>query len=140
MYTRTYSEDDGKLNIPDGYDGTAFAKKESEPPPSRPIIPNVSEPKCSPRESFPELNVPDKEAEHVSDPYGAKDGESILSVFKRLPFGKFFGERGRELFHFDKFKVGSEELLIIGVALFLLFSKEGDKDCAIALLILLFVN
>ena len=33
--------------------------------------------------------------------------------------------------------IGSEEILIIAMALFLLLSKDGDKECAIMLLILL---
>ena len=37
-------------------------------------------------------------------------------------------------------KLGTEELLLIGAALFLLFSKDGDKECAIILLILLLIN
>ena len=35
--------------------------------------------------------------------------------------------------------IGSEEVLIAAVALFLLFSKNGDKECAIMLLLTLFV-
>lgn len=37
-------------------------------------------------------------------------------------------------------EIGSEELLIIAVALFLLFSQNGDKECAVMLLLLLLVN
>ena len=37
-------------------------------------------------------------------------------------------------------KIGTEELLIIAVAGFLLFSKNGDKECALILLFLLFVS
>ena len=37
-------------------------------------------------------------------------------------------------------EIGSEEILIIAVALFLLFSQNGDKECAIMLLLLLLVN
>ena len=36
--------------------------------------------------------------------------------------------------------IGTEELLIIAVAAFLLFSKNGDRECALILLFLLFVN
>lgn len=39
-----------------------------------------------------------------------------------------------------EFKIGTEELLIGAVALFLLFSKNGDKECAIMLLLTLFVT
>ena len=37
-------------------------------------------------------------------------------------------------------KIGTEELLIIAVAAFLLFSKDGDRECAMILLFLLFIN
>ena len=48
-----------------------------------------------------------------------------------------------DIFGKDKFslsKIGTEELLILAAAAFLLFSKGGDKECAIILLILLFIN
>ena len=41
--------------------------------------------------------------------------------------------------HLGDVKIGTEELLIAAVALFLLFSKNGDKECAIMLLLTLFV-
>ena len=41
---------------------------------------------------------------------------------------------------FGGLKLGTEELLIGAIALFLLFSKSGDKECAIMLLLLLFIN
>ena len=37
-------------------------------------------------------------------------------------------------------KIGTEELLIIAVAAFLIFSKNGDIECALILLFLLFIN
>lgn len=37
-------------------------------------------------------------------------------------------------------KIGTEELMIIAVAAFLFFSKSGDRECALILLFLLFVN
>ena len=42
--------------------------------------------------------------------------------------------------HLKDFKLGTEELLIGAVALFLLFSKNGDKECAIMLLLTLFIT
>ncbi len=38
------------------------------------------------------------------------------------------------------FKIGGEELLIIAAVLFLLLSKDGDKECAILLGLLLFIT
>ena len=37
-------------------------------------------------------------------------------------------------------KIGYEELLILGIAAFLFFSADGDKECALILLALLLIN
>ncbi len=37
-------------------------------------------------------------------------------------------------------KIGYEEILIIGIAAFLFFSADGDKECALILLALLLIN
>ena len=60
-------------------------------------------------------------------------GASILSGL----FGKggLFGIEGIKMP-----KIGTEEILIIATAAFLLFSKNGDRECALILLFLLFVN
>lgn len=41
---------------------------------------------------------------------------------------------------FGSFKLGGEELLIGAVAIFMLLSSNGDKECAIMLLLLLFIT
>ena len=53
-------------------------------------------------------------------------GGKLRSLFERLPF------------HLPRFE--GEDLLILGVAALLFFSKEGDKECALFLLILLFIG
>ena len=50
----------------------------------------------------------------------------FLSFFKRLPF------------HLPRFE--GEDFLLIGAALLLFFSKNGDKECALILLALLFIG
>lgn len=41
----------------------------------------------------------------------------------------------------DSFKkIGTEELLILALAAFLFFSRDGDRECALMLLALLFVG
>ena len=37
-------------------------------------------------------------------------------------------------------KIGTEELLLLAAAAFLFFSKDGDKECAILILILVFLT
>ena len=53
------------------------------------------------------------------------------SIFHSL-LGKGFDIKGLSIF---KKGFGTEEILIIGIAAFLLFSKGGDKECAIILLL-----
>ncbi len=36
--------------------------------------------------------------------------------------------------------IGTEELLILGAAAFLFFAKDGDKECALMLLLLIFIT
>lgn len=134
MYSRSYKDDATAPVIPENYDGNAFRRLEEEPPAPRPIIPTVGEAKYSPREDFPKI-------EEAESDKGENATESAFASF----FGKAFGKsiipkRVTELLHIESFKLGVEELIIIGVALFLLFSKEGDRECAISLLFLLFVN
>lgn len=38
------------------------------------------------------------------------------------------------------FHLGWEELLILGVAALLFFSRDGDKECALMLLLLIFIT
>ena len=58
------------------------------------------------------------------------------SVFRSL-FSKGFDLKAMP---FLKKGFGTEEILIIGIAAFLLFSKDGDKECAIILLLSLFLT
>ncbi len=65
-----------------------------------------------------------------------EDKNESVSVFRSL-FGKGFDLKKISLF---KRGFGTEEILILGIAAFLLFSKGGDKECAIILLLSLFLN
>ena len=60
----------------------------------------------------------------------------VLSVFRGL-FDKPFDIKGLPIF---KKGFGTEELLIIGIAAFLFFSKDGDKESAIILLLTLLLS
>lgn len=71
---------------------------------------------------------------------GAKSGGIFEAIASAIPIGRLFPDGIRNALHLESFKLGTEELLIIALALFLLLSKEGDKECAIILFLLLFVN
>ena len=97
------------------------------------------------------INIPEKysgtafenEARYEEVHKGGESSEPVgnmLSSFSKLI--------PKKLFSTDVFKsikggfesFGTEELLIIAIALFLLFSKDGDRECAIMLLLVLFIN
>ena len=81
--------------------------------------------------------VYDKEEDGSLEASCPKDASRGGSAPLNIPLlsGLFSGEGGIRLP-----KIGTEEILILAAAAFLLFSKSGDKECAIFLLILLFIN
>ena len=135
MYTRAYYPEEEKISVPENYDGTALREHS-----------DTAEAKAPEREEIPlraPWDVPKAEAEEEKEA-----SEAVMSqprqegflggILKKLPIKSLFG--GLDVFSADTFKLGSEEILIIGVALFLLFSKGGDRECAIMLLLLLLIK
>lgn len=118
MYTGNYYPTDKEIRVPLDYSGSTFEDE------------RVSDERQS--------------SEHHSDatetsaaPKGAGIFESLASIF---PLGRMMPEGVRNALHLENFKIGTEELLIIALAVFLFLSKEGDKECAIILFLLLFIN
>lgn len=126
MYTRSFFTEEGKSSLPENYDGTAFSKaQESETKTeeaSNPFIPPDFEEKlsrASPQKSFSGLSS-------IMERLPIKNLSSIFSLAKN--------EEDKGL------NFGTEEILICAAALYMFFSKNGDKECAIILFILLFVR
>lgn len=65
-------------------------------------------------------------------------GGVLGGLFDKLPF--LSGGVRLPFFEGGSFKLGVEELLIIATAALLFFSEGGDKECAIILILLLFVG
>ena len=126
LYTRTFQKSEAeKMNIPQNYDGIAFSEPEFPPP----LLGEVS------NETPPSAETTDRASVPTVSDKGKTDGSFLGGLFKNIPFlsSSRFGGKFPD-------KLGTEDLLIIGVALFLLFTKNGDRECAIMLLLLLFVN
>ena len=150
MYARPMRTEDGRISVPENYDGVAFMEKspDSEQLPERSIKvlgTQSSEakisPKITPTRTDEELRAEATEAstpEAPNAPRGIKDG--FLGFLERMPKNLFksLGE-GDGYGRFSLPKIGKEEILIIAMAAFLLFSKDGDKECAIMLILLLLV-
>lgn len=119
MYTRSYFGDgQDRLSIPQGYDGTAFVEKEED----RVYENNES--------------TKDPEIEERSEEAFAPLSTGNIPLLSGL-----FGSGG--IFPKINLKIpqiGVEEILILATAAFLIFSKSGDFECAVILLLLLLIN
>ena len=126
MYTRSYDEKLG-IVIPESYGGTLLKDDDT-----RQKDTDYTD------ESSIQANANPWENERVHNE-NLDESEPTFSLLSALPFRNFFGD----IFKNGKFslqKIGTEEILIIATAAFLLFSKNGDKECAIMLLLLLFLG
>ena len=127
MYSRSfYSEPDEVLRPPENYDGNAFNEKNMQLLQSKNT--NV------PEESNPDTVKTDAE------PPPRKQG-IFSSLFPIQSLTGLFGSKETGALSPIKMpSIGTEELLILAAAAYLFFSKNGDKECAILLILLIFVN
>lgn len=124
MYTRTYTEERHGILIPESYGGTALsdsALNEKSAPDDKGKNPweNV-------QNTVEE--IPEKEE---CEPTFSQESKIQMPVFLSGIF-----KNG----NFSLQKLGKEEILILATAAFLFLSKEGDKQLAIMLLLLLFLG
>lgn len=129
MYARSFYQDT-ETKVPENYDGNAFKEAEN----TEIIDTGEGKEEKSEQVSFfePSAKIDKKE--------GGTAG--FLSSFGKLPFLSGIVGRGG-LFPISNIsipKIGSEEILIIAAAAYLFFSKDGDRECAIMLLLLLLIN
>ncbi len=130
LYSRSYyPKDNAPGSLPENYDGTAFSDQEAV----KPELPYEAP------DFIPESN--EEPAESVSSvPVGAGDSVRgfnlpFLSGLGKLSLGGLFGGEGSIFSDF-----GMEEILILAVAAYLIFSGSGDIECAVMLLLLLFIS
>ncbi len=138
MYTRPYDRDDGIL-IPESYSGTAL--RESSLPENSEK--NDTDEKTAQNENKSTASDKDswESTESITASRSIEQDEKggIFSFFDKLGLDGFFGN----IFKNTKFglqKIGTEEILILAAAAFLFFSHDGDKECALMLLLLLFIT
>ena len=121
MYAQSYQDEVGRI-IPDTYSGMALRDNLN--------VENENDNEIS---EVPTSKNPWENESECKDE--KKNSGGILSdIFASIiaPFGIGRGTHG--------FKIGTEELLIIGVAAFLLFSKERDIECIVMLVALLLIT
>ena len=125
MYARAYNSDTQGIVIPDSYGGTALYEPTERMEEQEATVAEASK------------NPWEDEVHTESETVASREPKS--SFFSKLPFLDFLPN----IFKTDTFglqKIGLEEILILATAAFLLFSRDGDKECAILLIALLFLK
>ena len=138
MYSRSYFQGEADISVPDNYDGTAFLGEGAQAEAKAPRIePLKIEKKFSPKdeERISECGAyPERDECH----YDESGKESCRGFDARGIFSSLFP--GAKLSSFIPKGFGVEDVLLIGIALFLLFSPERDIECALLLLALVFIR
>lgn len=124
MYTRTYTEERSGIIIPDSYGGTA-------------LIENIQNEKGNGEDRG--KNPWEDEKKETNAANENEETAEAFSPLSKIKVPSFLSN----ILNFGNFslqKIGKEEILIIAAAAFLFFSKEGDRELAIILLLLLFLG
>ena len=128
--------------MPDGYDGIALREMDSgenrDTGTHLPIAEAVE--RCD--EEPHENKNPWEGEKDIAASARESDGDGGGGILSSLPFirGIFDAKKIPFLSSVKIPRIGLEEILIIGAALLMLFSKSGDIECAIILGLLLFVS
>ena len=124
MYSRSYYPDGaGRPSPPENYDGCAFSEQINPPSPETGEVSFIED---GPRKS----GCPERTEECGGGGLG-----QIPLLSGLLGKGGLLGGLNLKLP-----TLGTEEILILAMAAFLFFSKWGDKESAIMLLLLLLIN
>ena len=136
MYTRSFFPTENNLAVPQNYDGTAFDISPTEPEARIEIGKDTAkERKVSPQiePSYREADEREPKIENISEEVSVGAiPKGFLSGILPHGLGGIF-EKGFP-------SLGTEEILLVAVAAFLFFSKGGDRECALMLLLLIFIN
>ena len=136
MYSRTHEND--LMTLPESYSGVAFREPDPTPPDAPKSIPKSADVKftTSPPPPDPKLTAVSEEVAEEMVEASAPQG-----FFEKLQLGKMLsGVSGLDLSRLSLPSIGMEEILIVGLALFLFFSKDGDKECAVLIALLLLIH
>ena len=140
MYSRSYSQDKDGISIPESYAGVAFREPEAPEIPEdapRSLAKSADIRFTSPEPPDPKLTASSKPEPEESEEVVATGG-FLSSLMDKLPIKNIFSSF--DIGKMGLFKIGTEEILIIGLALFLFLSRDGDKECAVLLLLLLLIR
>ena len=123
MYTRSYHDERRGILIPESYGGTALYEGASD------FKSDADDKGKNPWEEPPK-ETEDEKSEESEQTFSSTPKASVPSFLSNIFKNGNLGLQN----------IGKEEILILAAAAFLFFSKEGDKECAIMLLLLLFLG
>ena len=138
MYRGSYR--DGAPTIPESYGGTAFREDDADTDVKEAprVLPKSTDVNIA-RPEPPDPRLSAKEESNESVDAAREVSAGVFSPSGEKPWlSGLLSSFGFSGIGFSK--IGTEEILIIGLAIFLFLSKEGDKECALLLLFLLFVH
>ena len=125
MYSRSYYPDTDRMSLPENYDGTAFMERTVSEANEESVEPSIND------NTDTQVFKATEEQRHTQK----SSFESIPMLSGIFGKGGIFGGLGLHMPN-----IGTEEILILATAAFLFFSKSGDRECALILLLLLFIN
>ena len=141
MYSRSYQA--GEIpTIPESYSGVAFREPEPIPADTPRSVAKSADIKFTATPEPPDPNLTSAiSAEPAPTPEAVETGGLLSGLGDAFSLrGLFSNLSGFKLGNLGLPKIGTEEILIIGLALFLFLSKDGDKECAILLALLLLIH
>ena len=132
MYTRPYSDEGHGIIIPESYGGTLLKDND--------YLNENTSPKEEINDEAKGKNPWEQREDTEEDTvHTSGDSTETFSIFSRLPFAKYIPNSLKNV-NFSFQKIGTEEIILIAAAAFLFFTKNGDKECAIMLILLLFLS
>ena len=137
MYSRSYEKD--LPCVPESYSGVAFREPDPIPEDAPKSIPRSADVKFTTSPAPPDPNLTAKSS--VTDTEECESVGAMSGFLDRLQLGRLFsGVSGLDFSRLSLPNIGMEEILIVGLALFLFFSRDGDKECAVLLALLLLIR
>ena len=124
MYTRAYTDERHGILIPESYGGTALSDTQTAA--SATAEERGKNPWEGPNEPSETEHADEEAAQVCAEPSKSHTPAFLYNIFKNT--------------NISLQNFGKEEILILGAAAFLFLSKEGDKQLALMLLLLLFLG
>ena len=132
MYTRSYNKEEEGLKLPDNYGGTAFLPKSESHDEVKTVYAEPEKREIKISRPIDSADASDKDS---------TDNEAIKRVKSDDEKIPFLSKRLRQIFEsYHLPKLDFDDLLLIAIAAFVFLSQSDDIECAIMILLLVFIK